>query len=313
MNSLFKDKTLKQPNTKETPSLWDKNQEKNFFIEQLKQRTIDKLFYDLGKQKYVAYYPRGHKGKKKTLQSRNAPIGNYTEQWVVNLLDGIAKDINYYCVKNVICDELGLTEDSPADVAICKTNSNIQSPQNIKLLVEVKMSIVWNWQLKIKNKNEYEIVCIGDYTTHVGNPGLLRSDTMLKAIGKSINIRISCIPAAKIPIIIIGNTPITDSYKSTVDNLKKVGIIQGFWSVNPNPLYNDSTRNLKHTPQNGFLRFDNFSELHEAILDLLKEEKEFFSSWQTKEELGKIIEKASLESTYKSKAQIFLELIRNSL
>lgn len=32
---------------------------------------------------------------------------------------------------------------------------------------------------------------VGDYKQHKGNPALLRSDSMLKAIGKSINIRVS--------------------------------------------------------------------------------------------------------------------------
>ncbi len=63
------------------------------------------------------------------------------------------------------------------------------------------MSIVWNWEY---NPLTGEIMCIGDYTTHQGNPGLLRSDTMLKAIGKSINIRVSGLEASKIPIIVIG-------------------------------------------------------------------------------------------------------------
>jgi len=49
------------------------------------------------------------------------------------------------------------------------------------------------------------------------NPGLLRSDSMLKGIGKSINIRVSSFQAATIPIIVMGNTPITNSYYPKVD------------------------------------------------------------------------------------------------
>ena len=70
-------------------------------------------------------------------------------------------------------------------------------------------------------------MCWGLYNTS-GQSGLLRSDSMLKAIGKSINIRVSNYKASNIPIIIIGNTPITNNYYSKVDHLKTAGIIQGF-------------------------------------------------------------------------------------
>ncbi|MGC9331185.1 MAG: hypothetical protein ACP5DZ_04820 [Bacteroidales bacterium] len=72
---------------------------------------------------------------------------------------------------------------------------------------------------------------------------------MLKAIGKSINIRVSGIESTKIPIIILGNSPITDSYINKVDFLKTAGVIQGFWSLNPNPT---ETNHVRQTPKGGF-------------------------------------------------------------
>ena len=69
---------------------------------------------------------------------------------------------------------------SPADVVISRSKNISQAPEDIFAIIEVKMSVVWNWELQ-KNKS---FVCIGDYKTHQGNPGLLRSDSMLKAIGK---------------------------------------------------------------------------------------------------------------------------------
>lgn len=66
-----------------------------------------------------------------------------------------------------------------------------------------------------------KLICLGDFRTHKDNPGLLRSDTMLKAIEKSINIRVSGYDASQIPIVILGNTPITESYISKVDHLYK--------------------------------------------------------------------------------------------
>lgn len=291
-------------------TLWTKQQENDFFIKSLELAKPEKLFYVTKDGRYYAYWPKNYKGEKTTLQSRNAYIGTYTEKWCTDLFQSIAEDLKAYPVGGVICEELGLTNRSPADIAICKTKNTTQFPENILVILEVKMSVVWNWELR-EEKEKPELVCIGDYTTHQGNPGLLRSDTMLKAIGKSINIRVSSYKGCRIPIIIIGNTPITNSYYGKVDHLKKCGIIQGFWSVNPEPLDNNR-ENIKNTPHFGFYRFDNFSQLKHRTLDLLKEEREFFSSMKTKKELGRLIEIADREVTYEKKAQKFLELIRNS-
>ncbi|HOF02928.1 MAG TPA: hypothetical protein PLT58_03080, partial [Atribacterota bacterium] len=178
-------------------TLWNKNQEKDFFIKSLEFATPEQLFYVTEDKKYLAYWPKNYDGTKTTLQSRNSLIGSYTEKWATDLFTEIAKTIGGYSVQGVISEEIGLTNQSPADVAICKTKNIIQKPQNILMIIEVKMSVVWNWEFILKNK---DLVCIGDYKTHQGNPGLLRSDTMLKAIGKSINIRVSSFAASKIPI-----------------------------------------------------------------------------------------------------------------
>jgi len=172
------------------------------------------------------------------------------------------------------------------------------------------MSIVWNWEY-IQVTGRSEINCVGDYKTHTGQPSIRRSDSMLKAIGKSINIRVSSYKAAKIPIIVIGNTPVNPGYYQKVDHLKQNGIIQGFWSVNPKPLDNNG-ENIKNTPKNGFYRLDTYDELSEKALDLLKEEREFFSSMQSKKRLGEIVEIADKEQTYEQKAEKFLQLIKNS-
>ena len=233
--------------------LWYKDEEYNFFKKTLEIATPEQLFYLTEDGKYLAYWPKGYKGRKTTLQSRNAFVGSYTEKWVKELLSPIAKEFDSYAIHNVVCEEIGIDERSPADIAIVKTPQKIQKPKNILLIVEVKMSIVWNWEFYLETG---EIKCIGDYTTHQGNPGLLRSDTMLKAIGKSINIRVSGFQSSKIPIVVIGNTPITKMYYRKVDFLKKAGIIQGFYSVNPNPLDEPSKDNIKDTPERGFLRID---------------------------------------------------------
>jgi len=54
-------------------------------------------------------------------------------------------DKGLYAVQGAICDEIGLTNKSRGDVVV-STNKDIeQEAQNIRLIVEVKMSLVWNW------------------------------------------------------------------------------------------------------------------------------------------------------------------------
>lgn len=283
--------------------LWNKEVEQRFFNEAQKFATPEQLFYVSDAGKYLAYWPKDYDGKKSTLQSRNALIGNFTEKWTTDLIHGIVKDRGLFAVQGAICNEIALSNQSPADVVISRSKNINQTPEDILAIIEVKMSIVWNWELQ-KSK----LICIGDYKTHQGTPGLLRSDSMLKAIGKSINIRVSSFKASKIPIIIMGNTPITNSYYSKVDHLKVAGIIQGFWSVNPKPLDNDG-ENIKKTNKQGFYRFDSFSELKNSFETLLSEERNYFSSMKSKKELGQIIEKANKEQSFEKKAEVFLKLI----
>ena len=285
--------------------LWNKEVERRFFTESVKFATPEQLFYVTDKNRYLAYWPKGYDGKKSTLQSRNALIGNFTEKWTTDLIQEIVKDKGLFAVQGAICEEIALTSMSPADVVISKNKNINQQPEDIVAIIEVKMSVVWNWELQ-KGKT---LSCIGDYKTHQGNPGLLRSDSMLKAIGKSINIRVSSFEAATIPIIVMGNTPITNSYYPKVDRLKVAGIIQGFWSINLKPL-DDNGEHIKKTEKQGFYRFDNFEELRNAFNILLAEERNFFSSMKSKKELGEIIEIANREKAYEKKAEVFLKLIK---
>ncbi len=136
------------------------------------------------------------------------------------------------------------------------------------MIIEVKMAVVWNWMYSTEN-NDIRLDCIGDYKSHRGNPGLLRSDSMLKSIGKSINIRVSGPQASRIPIIVLGNTLITNSYYSKVDHWKNAGIIQGFWSINPEPLEKND-ENIKATDRKGYVKLDSGSEFRPPHLSLKK-------------------------------------------
>jgi len=285
-------------------TLWNSDAEIKFFTEALKNfASPEKLFYNL-QSGYYAYVAKGDDAEGQTLQSRNSLIGQYTEKWCKTLFEPIAKELGLFAVNGIICEELGLTRKSSADLALCTNNNIIQQSENIKLIFEIKMSIVSNYKFIMPDKIEF----IGDYKQHKGNPSLLRSDSMLKAIGKSINIRVSGPVSTKIPIIILGNSPITQSYIKKVDFLKTSGIIQGFWSLNPNPAKSGF---IKVTPKKGFQTIETADMIFQLSKKLVENDISFFSSMISKSDLGKIITIASEEISNIAKAEKFLNLIQN--
>lgn len=134
--------------------LWAKNTEIEFFKQARTFAQPEQLFYKTPENTYVAYWPKGYKGTKTTLQSRNSLIGSFTEKWSVDLLKEFAEKNKLYAKQGVICEEIGLNNKSPADVAFCKTDELIQTPENIITIFEVKMSIVWNWNLITEQEKE---------------------------------------------------------------------------------------------------------------------------------------------------------------
>ena len=285
--------------------LWNQEVERDFFEKTIHDfASPQQLFYVTDDNRYVAYWPKNYQEQKSTLQSRNALIGNFTETWTRELLENCVKNENLFAVQSAVCTDLGLSPRSPADVVIARRNNRILAPEDILMIFEVKMSVVWNWELQSNR-----LICLGDYRTHQGQPGLLRSDSMLKAIGKAINIRLSSPKASTIPIIVFGNTPITDSYLSKVDHLKTSGVVQGFFSINPKPLADENT--IKTTKKEGFIRFDSYESFRCSLTGLLSTKLNFFSSMKSKEELGRFIEIADKESTYQQKAEKFLKLLES--
>lgn len=284
--------------------LWNNDVEIKFFKEGLKNfASPEQLFYNL-KDGYYAYVPKGSYSEGQTLQSRNSLIGQFTEKWCKTLFEPVAEKLGLFAVNGVICEELGLTPRSSADLAFCATDNNIQQFENVKLIFEIKMSIVSNYRLHKPDKIEF----IGDYKQHKGNPSLLRSDSMLKATGKSINIRVSGQASANIPIVILGNSPITESYIKKVDFLKTSGVIQGFWSLNPMPAEGDF---VKITPKRGFQTIEMPDTIFELSKQLVESDMNYFSSMVSKQNLGELISTANKESTNIAKAEKFLNLIRN--
>ena len=288
-------------------NLWNKNQEKLFFTESLKLAKANQLFYLDEDGRHLAYWPKSYRGVKSTLQSRNSLIGNYTEKWVKNLLKGVISDENLHVVNQATIPALGITSRSPADIVISTVDKKILKASEVKVIFEVKMSIVWNWQYDVVSN---EILEIGDYRTHQGKPSFTRSDSILKAIGKCIDIRVSNFKASKIPIIVLGNAPLSNGFCKKADYLKSAGIIQGFWSLNPFPLNHGNTR--KTTSKGGFVRFNDSDELKNNLNQLFNQDLNFFSGMENLEDLGRYIEISNMKNDYEEKGLEFLNLLKRS-
>jgi 5-methylcytosine-specific restriction endonuclease McrA len=287
--------------------LWNKQEEKLFFIKSKSFASKEQLFYRTDDGRYLAYWPKRYRGRKYSLQARNSLIGNYTEKWVCDLFDSLIDDENLHLVQQARIPSLGITSKSPADVVIATKDKKILKASEIKLICEVKMSVVWNWQYDEELDMLKEA---GDYRTHQGKPSFTRSDSILKAIGKCIDIRVSNFESTKIPIIVVGNTPLSNGFSKKADYLKHAGLIQGFWSLNPFPLNHGNTR--KSTPKKGFYRFDNTSQLRMHLNQLFERDLNFFSGMESPKNLGKLIEMANKEETYENKGLKFLNLLKRS-
>ncbi len=284
--------------------LWNKNQEKIFFNNCLSFSSPEQLFNKTENGKYLAYWPKRYRSVKTTLQSRNSLIGEFSEKWVENLFNYLIKDENMYVIRQAQIPAIGISAHSPADIVIASKNKKVLRPEDVKIIFEVKMSIVWNWQWDINTNSLKEI---GDFKTHKGKPSFTRSDSILKAIGKCIDIRVSNHKASIIPLIVLGNAPLSNGFCKKADYLKTAGILQGFWSLNPFPLNHGNTR--KKSNKKGFMRFDNISEIRYSLNDMFNQDLNFFSGMQSPTTLGKVIEMADDESNYEEKGLKFLNLI----
>ena len=285
--------------------LWSKNQEKLFFDKSRNFASYHQLFYRTDDGMYVAYWPKSYTGIKSTLQARNSLIGNFTEKWVCDLFNHILEDDDLHVIQQAQIPSIGITRRSPADIVVADANKKILMPEEVKLICEVKMSIVWNWQYDTETSSVTEI---GDYRTHQGRPSFTRSDSILKAIGKGIDIRVSNFKASKIPIIVLGNAPLSNGFCKKADYLKTAGIIQGFWSLNPFPLNHGNTRKRSH--KNAFIRMDNTDELSITLNKLFNQDLNFFSGMENPMKLGQLIEIANREKTYENKGLKFLNLLK---
>ncbi|HNX11918.1 MAG TPA: hypothetical protein PKH68_02910 [Paludibacteraceae bacterium] len=106
-------------------TLWNNDTEIQLFKEALKNfASPEQLFYHL-QNGYFAYVPKGSEAEGQTLQSRNSLIGQFTEKWSKTIFEPIAKELGLFAVNSVVCDELGLSRQSSADLALCTTSTVI--------------------------------------------------------------------------------------------------------------------------------------------------------------------------------------------
>lgn len=235
----------------------------------------------------------GGKLESNTPQGRNAPVANFAEAYALEVVDNalrMSKLAGLEAKREVVCEELGLSSRSGADIAVVEEGKRgrVYEPKEIRLVFEVKMSIVWNWE----SSPAGEPTLIADYDGHKGRGSIYRTDSILKAIGKGAIFR-SHRGSDSIPYIVLGNCPPPSSYISKIDGAVTSGIIQRFVSLTPQPLIsntdNPSKRNPKASPKKGFVRVDSVEEFSALIADYLRDERVFFGSMISKKKLGRII------------------------
>ena len=282
--------------------MWTINDEIGFFRDALRINSVENLMVSVHDH-YYAFQPKQFNESVVTPQARNGAIGSATEKWCKDFFSQIARHHGLYAVNGVVCRSIGLSPQSSADLAFCTTESKEQSAENIKLIFEIKMGIVNNYLYKEQD----QVTFYGDYTTHKGNPSLLRSDSMLKAIGKSVNLRVDSIAGKRIPIIVLGNSPITNGYRDKVDSLCQSGVIQKFISLYPNPT---NSNHIKNSPSCGFETFESERKVAEYISHILGSEMNYFSAMMHNSQLGKLIDIASREDNDELKGQKFIELLK---
>lgn len=249
-----------------------------------------------------------------TLNSRNTGISDITERFALNLLSTVVKELrpqlpqDLFVKRGVICSSLGLKGNSGADLAIVTQEKDGPVPASaIKCLFEVKMSFIWNW-------HEEDLTSpSADYDNHYGRPGIFRTDSILKAIGKATITR-SYSGSEGIPFIVIGNTP-PPGYRAHIDRTVGSGLIQKWISLTPQPLAVDpkdptGKRNPKRT--SGFLRIDEVKELQQLLKTLLSKQWLYTSAMVEAEKVGRLIKSLDLDGTPEKIGHEFLQRLPES-
>lgn len=230
---------------------------------------------------------------------RNAVVADATERFAVDLFNqtvGSSPELSgkFFVKRNVVCSQLELRGATAADMAIL--NDDITGPvlaKNIECILEVKMSLIWNWVERDKTNP------VADYDGHAGRPSIYRTDSILKAIGKAAITR-SCQGSERIPFIVLANTPPPPNYRDKVDGTVKAGLIQKWISLTPNPLIVEPSRlPARRNPKltTGFLRIDAVSELQELLATTLRTDWRYIGAMVEAKKIGALIKSLDLSQT----------------
>ena len=102
--------------------MWSKQDELNFFNDAINISSIENLMMRV-RGRYYAFQPKTDNSRVNVPNSRNALIGTNTEKWCKDLFSQIARHNNLYAVNGVVCEEIGLSRQSAADLAFCTSAS----------------------------------------------------------------------------------------------------------------------------------------------------------------------------------------------
>ena len=242
---------------------------------------------------------------------RNAIVADATERFTLQLFQSIVNGPGtlkgrFFVKRNVECPQLELRNRTKADLAILDRDvDGPVTPEQIKCIFEVKMSIIWNWSETDRRQP------LADYDSHAGRPSIYRTDSILKAIGKAAITR-ACKGSERIPFVVVGNTPPPVAYRDKVDGTVRSGLIQRWISLTPTPLVvkpesSPSRRDPKETF--GFLRVDSTSELEEMFVKILTKDWRYVGAMVEPKEIGGIIKGLDLNKTDEEIGEAFLKLM----
>jgi hypothetical protein len=242
---------------------------------------------------------------------RNAIVADATERFALQLFQSVVNNSNtlkgkFFVKRNVMCPQLELRGRTKADLAILDKNlEGPVTPERIKCIFEVKMSIIWNWSERDRGQP------LADYDSHAGRPSIYRTDSILKAIGKAAITR-ACKGSERIPFVVVGNTPPPVEYRDKVDGTVRSGLIQRWISLTSKPLVVKpellpNKRNPKETF--GFLRIDSTNELEEMFVNILTKDWRYMGAMVEPKEIGGIIKRLDLNKTDEEIGEAFLKLM----
>ena len=115
--------------------MWSIQNELDFFNDAIRLTSIERLMVQVD-QSYYAFSPRSlRNGNANTPQARNGLIGQRTEKWCKDLFSEIARENDLYAINGVVCEEIGLSRSSSADLAFSIYKFAISTTREYQIIV----------------------------------------------------------------------------------------------------------------------------------------------------------------------------------